>query len=87
MIKKGFRGSFNAAGSIWLAVIILIGVYFLLLAFRKTSDEISKVEKKKKDDIKEDVKDDNKNNTENEIAKNKDNDKEINKENEKEKTE
>ena len=87
LVKKGFSGLFKVASSVWYAIFILICLYFLLMAFRKTSEEMDKVKKKEKDDKKEDIKDDNKNNGENEKEdnKNKEKDKEKNKEQEKEK--
>ena len=77
LIKKGFTSLFSVLGSIWYAIFFLIGLYFFLMAMRKSSEDIDKSKNKKTEDIKDDNK--NKDDNKDENDKSKENDKEIEK--------
>ena len=68
LFKKGISGIFSVAGSIWYAIFILILIYFILMLFRKTSNE-------NKTNINNNISNENKENEKDNNNENKDNEK------------
>ena len=79
LIKKGISNLFKVFGSIWYVIFFLIGLYFFLMALRKSSEDLEKINKKKSDDK------ENENKIENEEDKKEEKEKEKSKEIDKEK--